>query len=40
LTYARKRHITGGILLSVSMLFGGLAITVMTINKEGDENNE
>ncbi len=29
----RKRHITGGILLSVSMLFGGLAITVMTIKK-------
>lgn len=33
----RKRHITGGILLSVSMLFGGLAITVMTINKEDDD---
>ncbi len=32
----RKRHITGGILLSVSMLFGGLAFTVMTIkNEEG-----
>lgn len=30
----RKRHITGGILLSVSMLFGGLALTVMTIKKE------
>ena len=30
----RKRHITGGILLSVSMLFGGLAITVMTIKNE------
>jgi hypothetical protein len=26
----RKRHITGGILLSISMLFGGLALTVMT----------
>lgn len=35
----RKRHITGGILLSVSALFGGLAITVMTLkNEEG--NNE
>lgn len=33
----RKRHITGGILLSISMLFGGLAITVMTI-KNGDNN--
>lgn len=30
----RKRHITGGILLSVSMLFGGLALTVMTTNME------
>ena len=30
----RKRHITGGILLSVSLLFGGLALTVMTIGKE------
>lgn len=26
----RKKHIAGGILLSVSMLFGGLAFTVMT----------
>lgn len=33
----RKRHITGGILLSVSLLFGGLAITVMTIKKEDEE---
>jgi hypothetical protein len=30
----RKRHIIGGILLSVSMLFGGLALTVMTIKSE------
>lgn len=30
----RKRHVTGGILMSVSMLFGGLAITVMTIKTE------
>lgn len=30
----RKRHITGGILLSVSFLFGGL---VMTIKNEEDE---
>ena len=32
----RKRHITGGILLSVSLLFGGLAFTVMTIKNEED----
>ena len=31
----QKRHIVGGILLSVSMLFGGLAFTVMTIKNEG-----
>ena len=30
----RKRHIAGGLLLSVSLLFGGLALTVMTIKKE------
>jgi hypothetical protein len=26
----KKKHIAGGILLSISMLFGGLAFTVMT----------
>jgi hypothetical protein len=30
----RKRHIIGGILLSASLLFGGLALTVMTIQNE------
>ncbi len=34
----RKRHIMGGVLLSVSMLFGGLALTVMTIQKEEEEH--
>ncbi len=33
----RKRHITGGILLSVSMFFGGLAITVVTIRNEEND---
>ena len=32
----RKRHIIDGILVSVSLLFGGLALTVMTI-KSNDE---
>ncbi len=32
----RKRHIIGGVLVSASLLFGGLAITVMTIKQEGD----
>ena len=38
----RKRHLAGGILLSVSMLFGGLAFTVMTTKmiKEKDKENE
>ena len=31
---ARKRHLMGGILMSVSLLFGGLAITVISIKKE------
>lgn len=34
----RKRHIVGGILLSASMLFGGLAMTVMTIKNEGEDD--
>lgn len=34
----RKRHITGGILLSTSLLFGGLALTVMTIQSEEGED--
>ncbi len=32
----RKRHITGGILLSAALLFGGLAATVVTIKNEED----
>ena len=34
-----KRHIAGGVLMSISLLFGGLAITIMTIKTE-DSNNE
>lgn len=30
----RKRHIVGGLLLSASALFGGLAVTVLTIKNE------
>ena len=36
----RKRHITGGILLSASLLFGGLALTVMTIQNEEDDEDK
>ena len=34
----RKRHVVGGILLSASFLFAGLAITVMTL--KGDDKDE
>ena len=39
---ARKRHLTGGILLSLSVLFGGLAVTVWTVGDEerSGDNNE
>ena len=33
----RKRHIAGGVLMSISLLFGGLALTVMTIKEEQEE---
>lgn len=33
----RKRHLAGGILLSVSLLFGGLAITVLSLKTEEKE---
>lgn len=38
----RKRHIIGGVLMSTSLLFAGLAVTVMTlkVEKENEENNE
>lgn len=30
----RKRHIAGGILMSISLLFGGLAVTVISLKTE------
>ena len=30
----RKRHIVGGVLISISLLFSGLAFTVLTIKTE------
>lgn len=36
----KKRHIAGGILMSVSLLFGGLALTVMTIRTEDNNNTD
>lgn len=35
----KKRHIVGGILMSVSSMFVGLALTVMTMKQE-ENNNE
>jgi hypothetical protein len=34
----KKRHIAGGVLLSVSLLFGGLAITILTLKTEEYES--
>lgn len=36
----RKRHIVGGILLSTSVLFAGLAITTMTLREEKENNGK
>lgn len=36
----RKRHITGGVLMSISLLFGGLAITIMTIKNDEEDDRE
>lgn len=33
----RKRHIVGAILISMSTLFAGLAVTVMSIKEDDDE---
>ena len=33
-----KRHILGGTLISVSLLFSGLALTVMTLKTDEREN--
>ena len=35
-----KKHIAGGILMSISFLFGGLAITVMTLKMEEDVDEQ
>lgn len=36
----RKRHVVGGILMSVSLFFGGLAFTMMTIKGDTDEKSD
>lgn len=32
----KKRHIAGGVLMSVSLLFGGLALTILTVKIDDD----
>ena len=34
----KKRHLAGGVLMSVSLLFGGLAVTVLTLKAEEKYN--
>lgn len=36
----RKRHIMGGILMSASLLFAGLAVTVITLKTEKEEEQD
>lgn len=36
----KKRHIAGGVLMSISLLFGGLAVTIMTLKTEDNEIDE
>ena len=36
----KKRHIAGGVLMSISLLFGGLAITIITLKMEDNEVEE
>lgn len=33
----RKRHIAGGVLMSISLLFGGIAVTIMTLKTEEED---
>ena len=33
----RKRHIVGGVFISVALLFGGLAFTVMSLKEDEDD---
>ena len=36
----RKKHIMGGILMSASLLFAGLAFTIVTLKYEENRDNE
>ena len=36
----RKKHIAGGILVSISLLFGGVALTVLTLKAEDNDEQD
>lgn len=36
----RKRHVMGGILMSTSLLFAGLAFTIITLKQEEQKYDE
>ena len=36
----KRRHIAGGVLFSISLLFGGLAITVISLKIENQDEYE
>lgn len=36
----KRRHITGGILISIALFFGGLAVTVITIKDDNESEDE
>lgn len=35
-----KRHLAGGVLMSISLLFGGLAVTIITLKTEENEREK
>lgn len=37
---SKRRHIAGGVLFSISLLFGGLAITVISLKIENQDEYE
>lgn len=36
----KKRHIVGGVLMSISLFFGGLAITVLALKNDYIEDGD
>ena len=40
LSTKRKKHIIGGVLMSMSLLFAGLAVTVTTLKQNEEERSE